>query len=205
VSYRIEEHDVSTAPVESIPSAERRRLVAVGLLRALATTAVVVGTYYLLPLDNLTGILLGVALAVGLVVLTAVVVYQVQAIIRHRHSAVRAVEALAITVPVFLILFAATYFMMEQAHPGNFNVNSLTRTDSLYFTITIFATVGFGDITATSQLARMAVIAQMLLDLLVLGLVVKVFVGAVEIGRGPRSTGQPSPIVNTERPPYPPT
>ena len=81
---------------------------------------------------------------------------------------------------------------------------SLTRTDSLYFTVTIFATVGFGDITATSQVARVVVIAQMLLDLLVLGLVVKVFVGAVEIGRGPRSTGQPSPIVNGERP-YPPT
>jgi voltage-gated potassium channel len=77
--------------------------------------------------------------------------------------------------------------MMEQAEPDNFNVDSLTRTDSLYFTVTVFATVGFGDITATSQGARMVVIAQMILDLLVLGLVVKVFVGAVEIGRGLRT------------------
>ena len=36
------------------------------------------------------------------------------------------------------------------------------------------------------------VIAQMLLDLLVLGLVVKVFLGAVEIGRGRRTPGQDS-------------
>ncbi len=61
----------------------------------------------------------------GLLALTAVVAYQVRAIIRHPHSAVRAIEALAITVPVFLLLFAATYFMMEQANPDNFNVDSL--------------------------------------------------------------------------------
>ena len=183
---------MSTAPLETLPAAERRRLVAIGLLRALATTVIVVAAYYLLPLNNLAGISLGVALAVGLLALTAVVVYQVRAIIRHRHSAVRAIEALAITVPVFLVLFAATYFMMEQSSPDGFNVDSLTRTDSLYFTVTVFATVGFGDITATSQVARVVVIAQMLLDLLVLGLVVKVFVGAVEIGRELHTTRQDS-------------
>jgi voltage-gated potassium channel len=183
---------VSTAPIESLPTAERRRLIAIGLLRALATTVLVVAAYYLLPLNNLAGISLGVTLAAGLLALTAVVAYQVRAIIRHPHSAVRAIEALAITVPVFLLLFAATYFMMEQTNADNFNVDSLTRTDSLYFTVTVFATVGFGDIAATSQVARMVVIAQMILDLLVLGLVVKVFVGAVEIGRGGRTRRQHS-------------
>ena len=182
---------MSTTPIESLPTAERRRLVAIGLVRALATTLVVVAAYYLLPLDNLAGISLAVALAVGLLALTAVVAYQVRAIIRHPHSAVRAVEALAVTVPVFLLLFAATYFIMEQSNPDNFNI-ALTRTDSLYFTVTVFATVGFGDITATSQTARVVVIAQMLFDLLVLGLVVKMFLGAVEIGRGVSTTRQDS-------------
>ena len=100
---------MSTAPIESLPAAERRRLVAFGLLRASATTVLVVAAYYLLPLDNLAGVSLGVALVAGLLALTAVVAYQVRAIIRHRHSAVRAVEALAITVPVFLLLFAAAH------------------------------------------------------------------------------------------------
>jgi len=144
------------------------------------------------PPGNLAGISLGVVLAVGLLALTAVVAYQVRAIIRHPHSAVRAIEALAMTVPVFLLLFAATYFMMEQSNPGHFNVDSLTRTDSLYFTVTVFATVGFGDITATSQAARVVVIAQMILNLLVVGLVVKVFLGAVETSRGLRTTRQDS-------------
>src|SRR5215217_2459803 len=50
----------------------------------------------------------------GVGVLDAVaggLVHQVRAIIRHPHSAIRAIEALAITVPVFLLLFAATYFV----------------------------------------------------------------------------------------------
>jgi hypothetical protein len=66
-------------------TAERRRLVAIGLLRALAATVVVVAAYYLLPPD-LAGISLGVVLAVGLLALTVVVAYQVRAIIRHPHS-----------------------------------------------------------------------------------------------------------------------
>jgi hypothetical protein len=44
---------VSTAPIESLPTAERRRLVAIGLLRALATTVIVVAAYYLLPRPRL--------------------------------------------------------------------------------------------------------------------------------------------------------
>ena len=179
---------MSTAPIESLPAAERRRLVVIGLLRASATTVIVVAAYYLLPLDNLAGSSLGIALAVGLLALTAVVAYQVRAIIRHRHSAVRAIEALAITVPVFLVLFAATYFMMEQSSPDGFNVDSLTRTDSLYFTVTVFATVGFGDITATSQAARLIVTGQMILDLIILGLGIHVFLGAVQ--RGQRDTAR---------------
>ncbi|GAA5133528.1 potassium channel family protein [Pseudonocardia adelaidensis] len=170
-------------PIEPLPGAVRRRLVGICLLRATATTVVLVLAYYLLPLDNVAGVSLALSLAAGLAALTGIVAYQVRAIIRHRHSAIRAVEALAITVPAFLLLFAATYFVMERSNPQHFNVGSLTRTDSLYFTVTVFATVGFGDITATSQAARMVVAAQMLLDLLVLGLVVRQFLGAVEAGR----------------------
>ena len=180
---------MSTAPIESLSAAERRRLVVIGLLRASATTVMVVAAYYLLPLDNLAGISLGVALAVGLLALTAVVAYQVRAIIRHRHSAVRAIEALAITVPVFLILFAATYFMMEQSNPDGFNVDSLTRTDSLYFTVTVFATVGFGDIAPTTQLTRIVTMFQMIADLLVLGVLLRVVLGAVKLGQQRRSGG----------------
>ena len=43
--------------------------------------------------------------------------------------------------------------------------------------------MGFGDITATSQAARLVVTVQMILDLLVLGLGIRVFIGAVQLAR----------------------
>ena len=49
-------------------------------------------------------------------------------------------------VPLFLVLFAAAYYMMSQSDASNFT-SPLTRSDALYFTVTIFSTVGFGDIS----------------------------------------------------------
>src|SRR5262244_2472315 len=137
------------AHLYELTPARRRRLMARAVLRALATTAVLVALYYLLPLDHITNVP---------VTLTA-------------------------TVPLFLLLFAWAYFTMANNNPGNFNTHPLTRTDALYFTVTVFSTVGFGDIVPVSQSARLVVTVQMLLDLLALGLVVRAFVGAVQFAR----------------------
>jgi voltage-gated potassium channel Kch len=99
---------------------------------------------------------------------------------------------------VFLLLFASAYFVMARASPASFS-HHLTRTDALYFTVTTFSTVGYGDITPVSQTARLAVTAQMILDLLALGLGIRVFIGAVQLARRARpdpagpaaSPGQP--------------
>ena len=161
--------------------ARRRRLVGLAPLRSLAATVVLAGLYYLLPLDHIKNVPL--MLVAGLVILLAVTIWQVRAVIRASYPALRAVEALATTVPLFLLLFASAYFTMAGTNPASFSAHSLTRTDALYFTVTIFSTVGFGDITAVSQSARLVVTAQMLLGLLILGLVVRVFVGAVQLAR----------------------
>jgi hypothetical protein len=100
--------------------------------------------------------------------------------------------------PLFLLLFASSYVTMASTNAANFNVHSLTRTDALYFTVTVFSTVGFGDITAVSQTARLVVTAQMLLDLLVLGLVVRAFVGAVQLARQ-RADPPTDPGVSSEQ------
>lgn len=164
-------------------TATSRRMITLGLLRALAVTVALIALYYLAPLDRTNGIPLGLSLAVALLALSALTAYHVRAILRSAHPGIRAVEGLATTAPVFLLLFAATYFMMAQASAGNFNVHALTRTDALYFTITVFASVGFGDIVPTSEAARILVTVQMILDLVVIGLVVRLFVGAVQRAR----------------------
>jgi voltage-gated potassium channel len=174
---------------KQLAPAWRSSRVILGLLRALATAVVLVALYYLLPLNHVRDV--PVTLAVGLVILLAVTAWQLRAIVRAKYPAVRAVVALAVTVPLFVLLFASVYFVMAQASPANFGAHQLTRTDALYFTVTVFSTVGFGDIAPISQGARLVVTAQMILDLLVLGLGIRAFVGAVQLGRqqAPAGTG----------------
>jgi voltage-gated potassium channel len=167
-----------------------RRIIGLGILRSLTTTVVLVALYYLLPLDHIKNV--PVTLAVGLLILAAATTWQLRVISGARYPAVRAIEALAITIPLFLLLFASAYFIMADSSSANFSTHSLTRTDALYFTVTVFSTVGFGDITAVSQSARLVVTVQMLLDLLALGLVVRAFVGAVQLARQQADPGAPS-------------
>ena len=148
--------------------------------RAVIVTAVLLAVYYLAPLDQPVRDPLALDPAVGLVALGAVATMQVRSVTRSRHPGLRAFKALETTVPLYLLLFASAYYLMS--HDGeNFNAGGLTRTDSLYFTITIFSTVGFGDITGTSQPACSDRADGP--NLIVLGLGIRAFSGAVQFGR----------------------
>ena len=86
--------------------------------------------------------------------------------------------------------------MMERASAANFT-QPLTRTDALYFSVTVFATVGFGDITAKSETARVVLIVQMLGDLALLGAGARVLLGAVRLGQQKRSDTGDGDVVAT--------
>ncbi|HSO65966.1 MAG TPA: potassium channel family protein [Ornithinibacter sp.] len=174
---------MTKAPVRSLPREGQRRLVTRGLLRALASTTLILTSYVVAPLHLLADVPVWASLPVALLVLLLVATWQVVEITRDPHPGVRAIEALAVTAPLFLVLFAVSYVLLSQGDPASFSVPVLTKTDALYFTITTFATVGFGDIAPTSQAARRVVTGQMVLDLLVLGFGIRVFVGAVQRGR----------------------
>jgi hypothetical protein len=73
---------------------------------------------------------------------------------------------------------------MARLSAANFSA-PLDRTNALYFTVTVFSTVGFGDITATTHTARLVVTAQMVADLVIIGIAIQVIVGAVKRQRGP--------------------
>jgi voltage-gated potassium channel len=75
-------------------------------------------------------------------------------------------------------VFASAYLLLADNQAGAFS-EPLDKTDALYFTVTVFSTVGFGDITPRGELARVVTMVQMLGDLLVLGLIVRVMLLAV--------------------------
>ena len=92
-----------------------------------------------------------------------------------------------------VLLFASSYVVMATMSASNFG-GRLTHTDGLYFAVTVLSTVGFGDITAKTEAARLVVTGQMIADLVILAVAVKIVVGAVGRGRQPgdASSGQPA-------------
>ena len=75
----------------------------------------------------------------------------------------------------------------------------LTHTDGLYFAVTVFSTVGFGDITAKTEAARLVVTGQMIADLVILGLAVKIILGALSRRRQPGDADGAQPAQQTRR------
>ena len=118
---------MTETPLAVMTARQRRRMIIRGGLRTLATVAVLLTLYYVLPLDR-AGIAAVTELVAGLLALVVALIVQIQAIGKHEHPGVRAVEALAFTIPFFLILFATAYFLMARAQPTTFT-EPLTRTD----------------------------------------------------------------------------
>jgi voltage-gated potassium channel len=165
-----------------------RRMIVRAVLRIVGSITALVALYYLLPLDRSSAGGAITILVIGLAVFIALVAFQVRSIIRSPFPGLRAIEGLATSVPLFLLLFASSYVVMAAMSAGNFG-GRLTHTDGLYFTVTVFSTVGFGDITAKTQAARLVVTGQMISDLVVLGLAIKVIMGAVSRRRQPGDSG----------------
>ncbi|UGQ13646.1 potassium channel family protein [Yinghuangia sp. ASG 101] len=76
-------------------------------------------------------------------------------------------EGLLLTVVASIVFFATVYDRLAQQ--SDQFAGLVTRTDALYFTLVTTATVGYGDITATGQASRIAVMVQIVFNLVFLG------------------------------------
>ena len=151
------------------------------LARVVVTISVLGCAYFLMPAarpDDGTGVMW---FAAQMAVFTAVVGAQVPAIIRSRHPVLRALEALAVLVPLYLLIFARLYLANSIHDPDGFS-RPLDHISALYFTVTVFATVGFGDVVAQSDGMLLLVTTQMLLNLVVLGLGIRLLTSAARRG-----------------------
>jgi len=165
---------------------DRRRLrheSARAATRIVAGLVGILGAYALMPLgtDQVHLVWLPLAIA-GLVLFVWVFIRQLRKIETADFPVLRAAEALVLVLGLFLTLFAAAAVALEQATHGSFN-ESLTRIDGFYYAVTTLATVGFGDIHPVSQPARILGIVQMLGNLMLLGVAVRLVGRAVDRGR----------------------
>ncbi len=163
--------------------------VAFMLLRVIILAALLVAIYYLLPAGPLGGAAALIRLAVGGLLFMGIIAWLVHRILKADLPGLKAFEGLALSVSVFLYLFATLYLSLSNSSSQAFS-EPLNHTGALYMTITILATVGFGDIAPRTDLTRIIVSIQMMIDLVLVGLLVRIVVGAAKVGRSRESQPQ---------------
>jgi multisubunit Na+/H+ antiporter MnhB subunit len=98
---------------------------------------------------------------------------QLKKIKRSKFPQMAAVEALILIATMFLAVFAAVYVMESTAVPSAFS-EDLDHFNAYYFALTILATVGFGDITPVSTVARATAMVQMAIDIAFIAVLVRI-------------------------------
>lgn len=104
---------------------------------------------------------------------------QLRAVQKSQFPNIRAAEAMLSTGILLLAIFSSIYVGISLGNPQAFT-EVLTPFSSMYFSLTILATVGFGDIAPNTISARSVAMAQMVLNLVYIGVVVRVFAGAAK-------------------------
>jgi voltage-gated potassium channel len=153
------------------PDGVERRGLLRAILTALAAATALLSLYYLAPIQESHGSVF-VMVAVGVVIISLVLAHEIRAILHHDKPVSRALVSLAIVIPLFIVVFAWIYLTMSRADPAAFG-EPLSRTAALYFTVTILSTVGFGDITPTTDQARIVVTIQMVANAILLVVAVR--------------------------------
>ncbi|HZM55754.1 MAG TPA: potassium channel family protein [Acidimicrobiales bacterium] len=171
---------MTPSPIEDLSTFERSHVVKTGV-RAAATAALLVVLYFVMPIENRPHQSVALRLGVALALFVVVLANEIRLISGHDRPMLRAAVAMATIIPLFLILFAWIYLTMARAYPNAFGV-PLSRSSALYFTVTVFSTVGFGDITPKTDVARLVVTVQMLADLAVVAVVIRLILGAATRG-----------------------
>jgi hypothetical protein len=133
--------------------------------------------YYALPMEGRLwpiGAIAGPIAAIGLAPLTR---RHLRRVLVSERPFVDVALALSIIAEVLILGFATTYWILATHSPDQFE-DLVTRTDSLYFTVTVLATVGFGDVHPVGQLARAVTTLNMLTNLVILAFSVRLLTWA---------------------------
>jgi hypothetical protein len=115
--------------------------------------------YYAFPIELAGRSALGAALSLtftiaGLALVATLMVRELGAV--RRGDPGRGVRMLAMMLVLLIMGASLTFFLLNEARPDQFT-GMHTKTDALYFTLTTMSTVGFGDVHAEGQVARVLV------------------------------------------------
>lgn len=166
----------STELFEAAAAEERipRRILVIVIGRVLAVVGVTLLVYFLIPVEGQTAARAAALTAgVGIAAILVVFARQISRVSRSRRPVLAALEALVLVFGMFLALFALLYVSISTSDPQAFT-QDIDKVAGIYFTTTVLTTVGFGDISAVSQPARVLVTVQMVLGMVLIGTAFKV-------------------------------
>ncbi|GIF66676.1 membrane protein [Asanoa ishikariensis] len=137
-------------------------------LRVGAAVVLLVALYYIVPVEKGdSGWRLVLRALAALVFVAGAITLVVWQIRRRLRSDQLPLEGLAVALVAGAMAFALADYVVAISLPTQFQGLS-TRTDALYFALSTLFTVGFGDIHASGQGARVLVIFQMVFNIVVL-------------------------------------
>ncbi|MBK9741099.1 MAG: two pore domain potassium channel family protein [Actinobacteria bacterium] len=115
----------------------------------------------------------------GIVVYVVFFVRQIKGVYKARYPTLRAVEALILTAAMFLAIFSMIYVILSIDHTDAFS-EQLDSFSAYYYSLTVLATVGFGDIAPQTVPARSVTMVQMALDIAFIAVLIRVMGGAAK-------------------------
>lgn len=137
--------------------------------RPLLTGALIVGLYYLVPVEpgvsTTVMVLRALATVVVGVLITWLIVHQARQSIRHPGEG--SLAGLLTAIVGGVAFFALADYITAISASGQF-VGLTTKTDALYFALATLTTVGYGDIHAEGQIARGVVAAQLVFNVVII-------------------------------------
>ena len=158
------------------------------LLLASANLIAILTLYFAVPIStdiSVERILLDMVLCLlGVAGVSVVLVREARALQKGDSS--RSGLHLVLMFEVVVVIFAFLYYVIAVNESGQFS-GLETRIDSLYFTMTTMTTVGYGDIHASGQLARVLTTANMAFNLAFLAAVTGLVRARVEVRATKRS------------------
>ncbi len=151
---------------------DKQRAIARSLTRGGLSVAVLLMAYGFLPLYAASNEELIVRVIIAGIVIVGLLLWDVRAISRSEFPQLRAADSLITGVTLLVVVFSSIYLSLSKANLESFT-EPLGRTSSMYFTMTTLTTVGYGDVVAKTDAARICVMIQMVFNVAFIGLAVK--------------------------------
>jgi len=161
--------------LEEVPSrAQIALFIAGSIARTAAVLILIFLSMSLIPkqVDVFSGLPI-VSILIGMAAYLWYTRRQLKKIDTSRFPQVQAIETLIMMTAMFLALFSIIYVSLSQ-HDNQAFTERLDAFSAYYFSLTVLATVGFGDITPITTLARSVTMVQMAIDLALVGILVRI-------------------------------